>query len=63
MAGGKDRHPHRRGERQCLGCVGKLPNGINTVHLTYARPPAGGQNVARRPAPLQQVLRILSSPV
>ena len=35
-------------KRQYLGCVGKVANGINTVHLTYAREGAGHALIGAR---------------
>jgi SRSO17 transposase len=43
-------------KRQYLGCVGKVANGINTVHLTYAREGAGHALIgARQWIPREQV--------
>ena len=35
-------------KRQYLGCVGKVANGINTVHLTYAREGTGHALIGAR---------------
>jgi SRSO17 transposase len=35
-------------KRQYLGCVGKVANGINTVHLSYVREGAGHALVGAR---------------
>jgi len=43
-------------KRQYLGCVGKVANGINTVHLTYAREGTGHALIgARQWIPREQV--------
>jgi SRSO17 transposase len=35
-------------KRQYLGCVGKVANGINTVHLAYAREGTGHALIGAR---------------
>ena len=34
---GQERHGAAEVKRQYMGCVGKVANGINTVHLPHAR--------------------------
>ena len=45
---GQGRHPHRGVKRQYLGCVGKVANGINTVHLAYVREGTGHALIGAR---------------
>ena len=45
---GQGRYPHGGVKRQYLGCVGKVANGINTVHLAYVREGTGHALIGAR---------------